>query len=134
LLIDRSQYRPAKFTEQPLNLQNKPAKMQDLNWNDLRFILALARHRTFAGAARQLSVNESTVARRIAHAEQQLGAQLFERSPGALHITEAGARVVSGAEHIELEIQAISGSVSGADRLTAGTVRLPRYRLSSTVF
>lgn len=98
--------------------------MQDLNWNDLRFVLAVARSQSLAGAARRLGVNESTVGRRIAEAEQRLGARLFERSLGAFHPTEAGRAVVAGAERVELEVQAVETVVSGADRLAAGTVRL----------
>jgi DNA-binding transcriptional LysR family regulator len=33
--------------------------MQDMNWNDLRVLLALARAGTLAGAARQLGVDET---------------------------------------------------------------------------
>ena len=72
--------------------------MQDLNWNDLRFVLAVSRSQSLAGAARRLGVNESTVGRRIAQAERRLGARLFERSQGLLYPTEAGAAVVAGAE------------------------------------
>jgi DNA-binding transcriptional LysR family regulator len=98
--------------------------MQRLNWNDLRFVLAVARTRSLAGAARRLGVNDTTVARRIAQAEQRLGARLFERNIGILHATEAGAAVVAGAERVELEVQAVESAVSGADRLAAGSVRV----------
>ncbi len=67
-----------------------PAKMQVLNWDDLKFILVVARARSLAGAARLIGVNETTVARRIAQAEKRLGARLFERNDGVLHPTEAG--------------------------------------------
>ena len=72
--------------------------MQGLNWNDLRFVLAVARSQSLAGAARRLGVNESTVGRRVAEAEQRFGARLFERSLGAFHPTEAGQTVIAGAE------------------------------------
>ncbi len=98
--------------------------MQDLNWNDLRFVLAVVGCRSLAAAARQLGVNESTVARRVAQAEQRLGARLFERSAGAYHPTEAGTSVVASAERVELEVQGIENAVSGADELAAGTVRV----------
>ena len=98
--------------------------MRDLNWNDLRFVLAVARSQSLAGAARRLGVNESTVGRRVAQAEQRLGARLFERSLGFFHPTEAGHAVVAAAERVELEVQAVEAVVSGADRLAAGTVRL----------
>ncbi len=98
--------------------------MQRLNWNDLRFVLAVARARSLAGAARRLGVNDTTVARRIAQAERRLGARLFERNLGLLHPTEAGAAVVAGAERVELEVQAVESAVSGADGLAAGSVRV----------
>ncbi len=98
--------------------------MPVLNWNDLRFVLTVARCQSLAGAARRLKVNESTVGRRVAEAERRLGARLFERSLGAFHPTEAGQTVVAGAERVELEVQAVAAAVSGADRLAAGAVRL----------
>lgn len=98
--------------------------MQDLDWDDLRFVLAVARGRSLAGAARRLRVNESTVGRRVARMEQRLGARLFERIAGSLTPTEAGDRVIAGAERVELELQAVAGAVSGTDRLAAGSVRL----------
>jgi len=98
--------------------------MQDINWNDLRFVLAVARCQSLAGAARRLGVNESTVGRRLAEAERKLGARLFERGPGAFQATEAGQTVVAGAERVELEVQAVETAVSGGDRLAAGAVRL----------
>lgn len=98
--------------------------MQALDWHDLRFVLAVARSRSLAGAARRLGVNESTVGRRVARAERRLDARLFERGPGRFHPTAAGRAVVAGAERVELEVQALEGAVSGADRLAAGTVRL----------
>jgi DNA-binding transcriptional LysR family regulator len=38
--------------------------MQDFDWNDLRYVLALARTGRLVRAARQLQVDETTVARR----------------------------------------------------------------------
>ena len=98
--------------------------MQGLNWNDLRFVLTVARCQSLAGAARRLGVNESTVGRRVAEAEQRLGARLFERSLGLFQPTEAGHTVVAGAERVELEVQAVETAISGADRLAAGAVCL----------
>ncbi len=84
----------------------------------------MARNQSLAGAARRLGVNESTVGRRIARAEQRLGARLFERSLGGFHPTGAGEAVVSAAERVEREVQAVTAAVSGADGIAAGAVRL----------
>lgn len=98
--------------------------MRELNWNDLRFVLAVSRAESYASAARRLGVNESTVARRIAGAEQRLGVRLFERNLGVIHPTQAGATVVTAAERIELEVQSLETAVAGIDRLAAGSVRV----------
>ena len=98
--------------------------MPEFNWDDLRFLLALARSGSLAGAAKHLGVNESTVARRVTRFEAQLGARLIERSGGSLRPSEAGAQVLAAAERIELEAQAIAGQVSGTDSRVGGTVRL----------
>lgn len=94
------------------------------NWDDLRIVLAAARRLSFAGAARVLGVNESTVARRVAAAERRLQTRLFERVQGQLTPTEAGRRAVAEAERIELAVQALDGAIAGSDALAAGGVRL----------
>lgn len=98
--------------------------MQDQNWDDLRFVLGVARSQSFSGAARQLGVNESTVARRIAQAERRLQARLFERAQGRLQPTEAAAPMIRLAERMELELQAAEGALAGADERAAGSVRV----------
>jgi len=62
-----------------------------LEWNDLRFFLAIYRMRTLAGAGRSLGVEHTTVGRRLAAMERALGATLFVRTPGGLLPTESAA-------------------------------------------
>jgi len=98
--------------------------MQDLDWNDLRYILLLSRTARIAGAARKLGVNETTVARRIARLERLLGVRLFERHAGALTPTESGQIVINRAERIELDVEAIRDEVGSADKVEVGKVRV----------
>lgn len=98
--------------------------MQDLDWSDLRTVLALARAGTMAAAARRLRVDPTTVARRIARTETRLGVRLFDRAEGACRPTEAGARAAAAAERMEAEADAVAEAVAGSDRRVAGTVRL----------
>ena len=51
----------------------------DLDWEDVRYFAALARHRSLSATARALRVNHATVSRRVAHLEALLGRALFER-------------------------------------------------------
>jgi DNA-binding transcriptional LysR family regulator len=98
--------------------------MPDLDWNDLRHLLAVARCRALAPAARDLGVNETTVARRIARAEQCLGSKLFDRVDGAMIPTQEGEVAVARAERVEVEIDVLKGAATGADGSATGTVRV----------
>jgi DNA-binding transcriptional LysR family regulator len=98
--------------------------MQNVVWDDLRFILAAARFQTIAEAGRRLSVDEATVGRRIARLERHLGARLFERVQGHLVLTDTGRSVVERAERVENEVAAVMEETSGVDHLAVGHVRV----------
>jgi DNA-binding transcriptional LysR family regulator len=94
-----------------------------MDWNDLRYALAIARAGTLAGAARRLDVDQTTVARRLAALEAALGASLFLRSDGRLRPTAAGELAVTRAARVEQEVEALA-NVATAPALVSGTVRL----------
>lgn len=98
--------------------------MSKENWDDLRVVLAASRSGNFGEAARLLSVNESTVVRRIGQVEERLAARLFDRVKGKLTPTEAGLEIASLAERIEIEVQSSTWTISGSDLRVAGTVRV----------
>jgi DNA-binding transcriptional LysR family regulator len=98
--------------------------MQALDWDDLRYVLVLSRTGSLARAARQLHVNETTVARRVARVEKGLGSRLFERVNGMLKTTEIGLVAVQHAERIEVDIGEVRNAATGADAKAAGSVRL----------
>lgn len=99
--------------------------MQTLNWNDLRYILALSRGKTIAAAARMLSVDGTTAARRLAAIEATLRARLYQRMrDGTVQLTTSGERAALHAERIEREINALDGELSGANDIVSGTVRV----------
>jgi DNA-binding transcriptional LysR family regulator len=98
--------------------------MQTINWNDLRYVLAVSRGGTLAAAARLLAVDDTTVARRLAALEATLGVRLYERLPqGGLLLTTAGERATLRAERVEREMSAL-GPLAGANDLVSGTVRI----------
>lgn len=98
--------------------------MPDIDWNDLRYVLAAARGGTLSGAARRLGIDETTVARRIARIEKRLGTSLFERAAGRLRPTEAGETMLAHAERVETEFGVLEAALTGAHRIAAGSVRL----------
>jgi DNA-binding transcriptional LysR family regulator len=98
--------------------------MQELDWDDLRYVLSLARAHRISGAARKLGVNTTTVARRIARVEELLGVRLFERNAGILTPTDCGQIVIRRAERIELDVDSVRESVTNGDRVEVGKVRV----------
>ena len=95
-----------------------------MDWNDLRYVLAIARAGTLAAAARRLGVNQTTVARRLSAAEAALGARLFERIDGALHPTSSGQAAIARAADVEQEVLGLERGIGRSDAEVAGTVRV----------
>ncbi|MBL8689135.1 MAG: LysR family transcriptional regulator [Rhodospirillaceae bacterium] len=95
-----------------------------MDWDHLRYVLALARGGTLTAAARTLRVNQTTVTRRLSQAETAFGARLFERIDGAFTPTEAGETAIAEAERIEAAVDAAAQRISGTDATPAGTVRI----------
>jgi DNA-binding transcriptional LysR family regulator len=52
----------------------------NMEWDDLKHFLAVARSGSLTEAARSLKTSAATVGRRVAELEDRLGARLFERS------------------------------------------------------
>jgi DNA-binding transcriptional LysR family regulator len=99
--------------------------MQMLNWNDLRYVLAISRGRTLAAAARLLGVDDTTVARRLAAAQEMIGTRLYQRlTDGTLQLTTSGQRAALHAERMEREVSALNVALAGADDVVSGTVRV----------
>jgi DNA-binding transcriptional LysR family regulator len=95
-----------------------------MDWNDLRYFLAVRRAGSLAGAARALKVEHSTVSRRLAALEDALGVKLFLRGPDGFTSTPAGDKLAPHAESMEAAVTAIDRQVTGGDERVDGTVRL----------
>lgn len=86
--------------------------------------LAIARRGSVAGAAKELGVNATTVARRLRALNEALGIRVFERHAEGLRPTVAGKPVLEAAERMELEVLHVQRTVADADRRVEGTVRV----------
>ena len=89
-----------------------------LDWNDVRFFLAVARTGSMQKAAALLATNPSTVSRRIAALEREAKAPLFSRRTVGADLTDAGRHLLQDAETVA---DAIAGFQRGLD--TAAQVR-----------
>ena len=103
-----------------MTYDRRVAKLDDIDWNDLRYFLIAMRSKTLAGAARALGVEHSTISRRLSALERALGVPLVIRRPDGLQPTQLGEKLLPLAEDAErgvLAIQAIAAAERGRVRL-----------------
>jgi DNA-binding transcriptional LysR family regulator len=75
--------------------------MAGFDWDDLRYILAVADAKSLAGAARALGVNHTTVLRRVTAFEERLGLRLFERLATGYVLTAGGEELIAAARQVD---------------------------------
>jgi DNA-binding transcriptional LysR family regulator len=95
-----------------------------LDWNDLRYFLAVARHGSTLSAAKALRVSQTTVARRIIALEQSLGFALFEKRQAGYALTPLGTGLLGKAEQVERAAEGFTTAASAQARDTSGTVKI----------
>jgi DNA-binding transcriptional LysR family regulator len=95
-----------------------------VNWDDLRYFLAVHRCGSHKAAARVLRVAPTTVGRRIAALESGLRATLFVRTPDRLKTTPAGLSLLPRAERVEAEAQASERDLQENQATLAGPLRV----------
>lgn len=95
-----------------------------IDWDDVRYFLAVARSGSVRAAAERLSVNHSTVLRRIAQLEERLGAHLFEKLPSGYRLTDAGEGVLAFAVQMESSSNQLETRVFGRDQGVRGPLRV----------
>ncbi|WP_339676675.1 LysR family transcriptional regulator [uncultured Zhongshania sp.] len=107
--------------------------MDSINWDDIRYCLAVITEGSVTAAAKKLDVNHATVSRRISGLESVLGAPLFDRSTSGWLVTPVGEAVIHSAEQINEQILGIQRTVqvdrqelSGKLRVTALDVCIQR--------
>ncbi len=95
-----------------------------INWDDIRYFLAVARQGSITAAARDLGVNHSTVSRRIAAFEENMGARLFDRVASGYVLTQAGQEMVASAQRMEEEALSLDRQLYGRDTELNGELRV----------
>lgn len=94
------------------------------NWDDLRFILAVAEEGSVSGAARRLGVNHATVLRRVAAFEQASGMEVFDKRPHGYDVAADQSRIIEAAREVEQAVQAVKRMMQGARAPISGEVRV----------
>lgn len=98
--------------------------MHRQNWDDYRYVLAVARHGSVSGAARDLGVNHATVLRRVAGIEHRLGVELFEKSVRGYEIAPEKLRLIEAAREVEAAVGAVERLAQAGEAPLAGVLRI----------
>lgn len=95
-----------------------------LDWNDLRYFIAVAREGSTLAGARRLRTSQTTVARRIAALEGALALPLFEKRQSGYALTPAGFELLARAEQVERSVNGFAEAASAQARDLSGTVKV----------
>ena len=95
-----------------------------LDWNDLRYFLAVAREGSTLAAGRKLRVSQTTVARRVAALEDAVGFPLFDKRQAGYALTPAGEGLLDRASQVDLAATAFAEAAAAEKRDTSGVVRI----------
>jgi len=95
-----------------------------LNWDDLKYFLAVSRTGSIRAAASVLDVNHATVSRRINSFEKSLGQRLFERSHKGYTKTLMGNQIFEDACYLEERLNSVQRKIAGRDFSLAGEIRV----------
>jgi LysR family hydrogen peroxide-inducible transcriptional activator len=90
----------------------------------LRYLTALAEHRHFGKAAEACAVTQPALSMQIRDLERDLGADLVERRPGEVILTETGAEVARRAERVLAAARDLTDFARHSGRLLSGRLRL----------
>ncbi len=94
------------------------------DWDDLKHLLAVARHGSTLAAGRALGVDQSTVQRRLAELERRIGQALVQRLPSGYRLTEFGQALLPHAQRVEQAVTAFEQQVATAAAAVAGVIRV----------
>jgi DNA-binding transcriptional LysR family regulator len=103
-----------------------------MDWNDLRYFLAVAREGSTLAAAKGLRVSQTTVARRIAALEDELGLRLFDRRQAGYALTPTGEALLARAELVERAAIEFSEAAASHARDLRGTVKISMADIFAT--
>ena len=94
------------------------------NWDDLRFVLRVAREGSVSAAARSLGVNHATVLRRVAAVERRYDLGIFDKSLHGYKVAASHGRIIEAIGEIETAVLGLERAVKGLQAPLRGVVRL----------
>jgi LysR family transcriptional regulator, transcription activator of glutamate synthase operon len=90
----------------------------------LRYLDAVARHRSFTQAALDLHVAQSAISQQVGRLERELGAELLRRTTRRVEVTEMGELVLARARRALAEVDGARADLDAVQGLVRGRLRL----------
>lgn len=94
-----------------------------MDWDNLRYFLAVARDGQMLAASRRLGVSQALLSRHINTLETQIGSTLLNRTTRGCILTEDGEALLQTAERVESEVLSGLSNLQGREEI-AGTIRI----------
>lgn len=94
------------------------------SWDDMRYVLYVAKMGSYSAAAKELKVNHTTVARRVSTLEQVAGVKLFTHTPKGFVLTEEGQDILGDIEILHETTNRIARKFQGKNQSLVGTVNI----------
>ncbi len=94
------------------------------DWDDLKYLLAVARHGSTIAAGKALRLSQSTVHRRLSELERRLGRPLVIRHSTGYRLTPFGEELKPYAERVEAGINELQRHIADGSNQRAGIIRL----------
>lgn len=97
-----------------------------INWNDIKFLIVLSRHKRLTKSAEILGISRVTVSNRLHSIQKYLGEQIFYQSENGFELTKKGREFIFYAEEIERQL------VLGLEDLKEKSNIQPKVRIGVT--
>jgi len=98
--------------------------MHKTGMTELEVILAVARRKSFRGAAQELGMSTTAVSSAVAGLEARLKVRLFNRTTRSVALTDTGARYIERIAPALIEIQRAGEEASTGSEIPSGTLRI----------
>lgn len=97
---------------------------QRLNWDDLKFVLAVARAGSVNAAAQALQVNHATILRRVASFEDAHNIIIFGRETKGYTVTADAVPIIEAIRAVESSIDAMERVIAGKGENLEGSIHV----------
>jgi LysR family transcriptional regulator, transcription activator of glutamate synthase operon len=95
-----------------------------MDLRQLRYLDAVARHRSFTRAALDLHIAQSALSQQVGRLERELGVELLRRTTRRVDVTEAGELVLARGRRAIAEADGVRADLDALQGLVRGTLRL----------